>query len=177
MITPHHSYYFCGTTFRWIGSSGNAVINMWLLALAWWCQHDVISIAKCQRIAKCHWIAVGESQEITGLLRVDGLLIIVEVQRVNGSLSVAGLLSLTNLWRITGSLSVTGQAISWLLAICWLLIILLLLADSEGVALIGCGGVNVHCLTVSLDVILFFQCYPTQFFICYWSWYCPYGLS
>ncbi len=27
-ITPHHSYYCCGATFRWIGSSWSTVINM-----------------------------------------------------------------------------------------------------------------------------------------------------
>ncbi len=56
-ITPHHSYYCCSSTFRWIGSSRGAVIDMYILAFAWWRQHDIISIAKCWRIAKCCWIA------------------------------------------------------------------------------------------------------------------------
>ncbi len=90
---------------------------------------------------------VAELQEIAGLLRVAGLLIIAELGRIAGLLSVAGLLSLANLQRIAGLLSVAGRAMSWLLAICWLLTILLLLADSEGVALIGLGGVNLDRLT------------------------------
>ncbi len=56
-ITPHHSYYCCGSTFSWIGISRSTVIDMYILAFAWWRQHDVISIAQHQIIAKCCWIA------------------------------------------------------------------------------------------------------------------------
>jgi hypothetical protein len=98
---------------------------MYLLAFAWWRHHDVISTAKHQRIAKCHWtlgvarlLNFAESQEIAGLLRVAGSLIIAELQRIAGSLSVAGLLSRADSRRIAGLLIVTGQAMSILLAIC-----------------------------------------------------------
>ncbi len=88
-----------------------------------------------------------ESREITGSLRVAGLLIIAESQRIAGSLSVAWSLSLADSQRIAELLSVAGQAMSGLLA-SWLLTILLSLADSEGVALIRLGGVNLDHLTV-----------------------------
>ena len=66
---------------------------------------------------------------------------------IKGSLNVAGLLSVAGLLRIAGSLSVAGQAMSRLLSISCLLMILLMLADSVRVALIGLGGVNFDHLT------------------------------
>ncbi len=90
---------------------------------------------------------VAKSREIAGLLRVAGSLSIMELQRIAGLLSVAGSLGLADLQRIAGLLSVAGLAMSWSLAICWLLTISLSLADSEGVALIRLGGVNLDCWT------------------------------
>jgi hypothetical protein len=79
---------------------------------------------------------------LPGFLVVAGLLNVAELQRIAGLLRVAGLLSIVELRRIAGLLSVAGQAMSWLLAIFWLPTLLLSLADSEGAALIGLGGVN-----------------------------------
>ncbi len=45
-ITPHHSYYCCGISFMWIRSGRSTAILMYILALARWCQHEVISITK-----------------------------------------------------------------------------------------------------------------------------------
>ncbi len=84
---------------------------------------------------------------VAGLQGVTGLLSIMALQRITGLLRVAGLLSIAELWRIAWLLSVAGRAMSWLLAIFWLLTILLLLADSEGVASIGLGEVNLDHLT------------------------------
>jgi hypothetical protein len=66
---------------------------------------------------------------------------------IKGLLNVAGSLSVAGSLRIAGLLSVAGQAMSQLLAIFRLLTILLSLANSEGVALIGLGGVNLDYLT------------------------------
>jgi hypothetical protein len=66
---------------------------------------------------------------------------------VKGLLNVAGLLSVARLLRIAGLLSVSGQAMSQSLAIFQPLAISLLLANSEGVTLIGLGGVNLDRLT------------------------------
>jgi hypothetical protein len=84
---------------------------------------------------------------VTGLLGITGLQSIAELQRIAGLLRVAGLLSIPELQRIARLLSVAGRAMSWLLAIFLLLTIPLSLADSEGVALIGLGGVNFDRLT------------------------------
>ncbi len=79
---------------------------------------------------------------VAGSLGIAGLLNVAESQKIAGLLKVAWLLIFAELWRIPGSLSVPGLVMSWLLAICWVLTILRLLVDSEGVALIGLGGVN-----------------------------------
>ncbi len=76
----------------------------------------------------------------SALLSVEGLL------NVAGSLVIAGLLSLAESQRIAGLPSVAEQAMSWLLAIFWLLTISLSLANSKGVALIRLGRVNLDCL-------------------------------
>jgi hypothetical protein len=61
-------------------------------------------------------------------------------------LRVAGSLSTAELQRIAGLPSVAGQAMSWSLTIFRLQTTLLSLAYSEGVALIGLGGVNIDRL-------------------------------
>ncbi len=83
---------------------------------------------------------------VAGLLGVARLSGIVELGRIAGSLKVSGLLSIAVLQRITGLLSVAGWATSWLLMVFWLLPIFLLLPNSEGLALIWLGRVNLERL-------------------------------
>ncbi len=83
---------------------------------------------------------------VAGSLGIAGLLSIAELQRIAGLLRVASLLSIAELQRIAWLLRLAGLASSWLLAIFQLLMISLSLADSEGVALIGLGGVNLDRL-------------------------------
>ncbi len=166
-ITPHHSYYCCGTTFRWIGSGRSTVIYMNLLTLAWWHQHEVISIAKRWRIAKC-----------CGITRRHRVAQCRGIAKERWLAKNCWIANYCESWRIAGLLSIAGQAMSRFLAICWLLAILLLLVDSEGVALIGLGGVNLyHSMFFSSFTPNSPVCYPTQFPICYWNCYHPYSIS
>jgi hypothetical protein len=71
---------------------------------------------------------------VAGLLGITRLLNVTQLQRIAGLLRVAGLLNVAELQRIV-------------LAIFQLLATLLSLADSEGLALAGLGGVNLVCLT------------------------------
>ncbi len=135
-ITPQHSNYCCGSTFCWIGSSRSTVIDMYILAFAWWCQHDIISIAKHRRIAKCCWIA--------RRCQIGKLCGIVNDRWVTKGCWIAKYSGIAKDCLIAMCCWTSNVLI---LAIYRSLTILLLLADSEGVALIGLGGVKWDHLT------------------------------
>ena len=118
--------------------SGEAIGVLWLLCISsLWLDDVTVTSSALLNVKGLLYVA--------GLLGVAGLLNVMESQRIAGLLNVARLLFFAELQRIAGLLSITGLAMSWLLTICWLLTILLSLVDSEGVALIGLGGVNLDC--------------------------------
>ncbi len=130
------------------------MIDMYILTFFWWHQHDVISIAKRWRIAKCRWIA--RHHWIAQCCRITR-----DRWIAKGCWIAKYCRFVKDCWigKCCWIAKYRGLAKDCWIAKCrwmsnvliasnfWLLTILLSLADSEGVALIGLGGVNLDRLT------------------------------